>query len=40
MLVSVPLRGKYRGEYSVWSNAIEVTKDVVSVPLRGKYRGE
>ena len=37
-LVSVPLRGKYRGEFVL---RIRVRwGEVVSVPLRGKYRGE
>jgi hypothetical protein len=36
--VSVPLRGKYRGELNK-TNDINRTMQV-SVPLRGKYRGE
>jgi hypothetical protein len=37
--VSVPLRGKYRGEedFGTW---FVYYRDGVSVPLRGKYRGE
>ena len=37
--VSVPLRGKYRGE-SIARDFIGISKARVSVPLRGKYRGE
>ena len=37
--VSVPLRGKYRGEYrKAWNFRWFAVR--VSVPLRGKYRGE
>ena len=37
--VSVPLRGKYRGEYSD-TELVILYRHSVSVPLRGKYRGE
>ena len=38
-LVSVPLRGKYRGEWD--EGFADMTAEMwVSVPLRGKYRGE
>ncbi|GEM_PF-1751860 len=38
-VVSVPLRGKYRGEgYERYG--FKLRTDYVSVPLRGKYRGE
>ena len=37
--VSVPLRGKYRGEGSCLSLNTALSS-AVSVPLRGKYRGE
>ena len=41
MIVSVPLRGKYRGEaVAVWSLGDRADIIHVSVPLRGKYRGE
>ena len=38
-LVSVPLRGKYRGELQIDICPSSV-HSAVSVPLRGKYRGE
>ena len=38
--VSVPLRGKYRGEVSLMRLLKSMRLIVVSVPLRGKYRGE
>jgi hypothetical protein len=37
--VSVPLRGKYRGEYLAKKSGKDLLTGV-SVPLRGKYRGE
>ena len=37
--VSVPLRGKYRGEYFL-ATPDSFRFPLVSVPLRGKYRGE
>ncbi len=37
--VSVPLRGKYRGE-AFFMICVRSIGSVVSVPLRGKYRGE
>ena len=37
--VSVPLRGKYRGE-SQTDFLGKIERFSVSVPLRGKYRGE
>ena len=40
LLVSVPLRGKYRGELLVLNLLESSANLVVSVPLRGKYRGE
>ena len=40
MEVSVPLRGKYRGEYGILSPLHTHPLLQVSVPLRGKYRGE
>ncbi len=39
-VVSVPLRGKYRGEWFLSFSASKPNKVRVSVPLRGKYRGE
>ena len=38
--VSVPLRGKYRGEDVECFSMLAHTLHIVSVPLRGKYRGE
>jgi len=38
--ISVPLRGKYRGEYGEDLRVSLEPTAVVSVPLRGKYRGE
>ena len=38
-IVSVPLRGKYRGE-SGFEREFKGGQFIVSVPLRGKYRGE
>gem|GEM_PF-5525008 len=38
--VSVPLRGKYRGEAFKSEGKQQTQFDDVSVPLRGKYRGE
>ena len=37
--VSVPLRGKYRGELEK-ACSLKIPCRLVSVPLRGKYRGE
>jgi hypothetical protein len=37
--VSVPLRGKYRGEFITYLAELFILL-MVSVPLRGKYRGE
>ena len=39
-IVSVPLRGKYRGEGLGLFMSLLSRWVVVSVPLRGKYRGE
>ena len=38
--VSVPLRGKYRGELYWTPTPLQCVNELVSVPLRGKYRGE
>ena len=38
--VSVPLRGKYRGESFTWEGSNQTGLLQVSVPLLGKYRGE
>ena len=38
--VSVPLRGKYRGEFQSQVSLCCGVVRGVSVPLRGKYRGE